>query len=104
MHTAGLCDFERASRGHDSAVVRDPRTAILAVSGMGCPACAHRVHNALALTAGVLAVDVSLEKRLARVIFDAARIDGEDLIEAVAAAGSDGRHNYRGIVIAGPKL
>jgi copper chaperone CopZ len=99
MDTEGDCHVERVTRIPEPPSNPDSQTVTLAVSGMGCPTCATRVYNALMLVPGVLDVDVSLERALARVVFDAARIDGVDLVAAVAAAGSDGRHQYRGVLV-----
>jgi copper chaperone CopZ len=73
----------------DSAVV-----AYLQVAGMGCRNCAARVYNGLLGLEGVLAADVELEHGLAAAAFDPERVTSEALIQAVASAGNDGRHNY----------
>ncbi len=66
----------------------------LAVFGMGCPNCAIRVRNSLLSLDGVLEVSVSHVAGLASVVFnpDVATIPA--LIDAVALAGNDGRHEY----------
>lgn len=66
----------------------------LAVSGMGCPNCANRVHNKLISLDGVFGVDVYLHMALAVVIFDRNKLSPIQLISAVAQAASDGRHKY----------
>lgn len=103
MNTNGNCHVDRVSREQDRTMVGDPGIATLVVAGMGCPACVNRVYNAIALTDGVIDVDVSLETAIARVVFDAGRVDTDRLVAAVAAAGHDGRHNYRALPVATPR-
>lgn len=100
MHTDGDCHVDRLAPAEDPAELRDQKTVVLAVTGMGCPTCASRVHNALVLTSGVVDVDVRLEDGRVKVAFDPARTDGPELVAAVAAAGNDGRHHYRGVLVA----
>jgi copper chaperone CopZ len=78
---------------------REHAAAILAVSGMGCPNCANRVRNSLLQVYGVLSVDIALEVGMARVAFNPVLAGPTDLTRAVAAAGGDGRHEYRAQVI-----
>ena len=77
------------------AELQDARHVTLAVSGMGCPNCANRVHNQLISLEGVYGVDVYLHMALAVVIFDKNKISPGQLIAAVTEAGNDGRHEYR---------
>jgi copper chaperone CopZ len=72
----------------------------LAVSGMGCPNCATRVHNKLVSLEGVYGVDVYLHMALAVVIFDKDKLSPSQLITAVSQAGNDGRHDYRAELLA----
>ena len=72
----------------------------LAVAGMGCQNCATRVRNSLVSVAGVYDVDVYLNMGAAIVIFDKTKLFAKELIEAVARAGNDGRHEYRAELIA----
>jgi len=79
---------------------RQERTNILlAVEGMGCPNCAHRVRNSLLQVYGVVSVDIALEPGSAQVVFNPQLAKPDDLRRAVAASGSDGRHEYRAYVI-----
>lgn len=69
------------------------------VSGMGCPNCVRRVRNSLLGVYGVLSADIDLESGRADVVFNP-RLTGElELRQAVAAAGGDGRHEYRAHLI-----
>jgi len=72
----------------------------LLVWGMGCPNCALRVRNSLLGLDGVLDAQVNLERGLAQVLFDPARLQAEQLPEAVAAAGNDSHHHYSAQVLA----
>ena len=78
---------------------RERATALLAVAGMGCPNCANRVRNSLLLVYGVISADIALEPGRAQVIFNPLLAGPSDLTRAVAAAGGDGRHEYRAEVI-----
>jgi len=78
---------------------REHATAILAVQGMGCPNCANRVRNSLLQVYGVLTVAIALEVGKAQVAFNPLLAGPNDLTRAVAAAGGDGRHEYRAQVI-----
>ena len=50
----------------------DSKTVTLNVEGMSCQHCVHAVKSSVAGVAGVSKVDVSLEKKLVTVTFDAA--------------------------------
>lgn len=78
---------------------REAHMAILAVWGMGCLNCAARVRNGLLGLDGVVSADIDLERGLAYVDYIPARTDLHALILAVAAAGNDGRHQYRASII-----
>jgi copper chaperone CopZ len=69
-------------------------TLILVVRGMGCPACALRVYNGLLGIEGVLAVKVALRYGLAKVWYDAGRLQPETLPELLPVVTSDGWHHY----------
>ncbi len=70
-------------------------TARLAVWGMGCPNCAARVRNSLISLAGVVDAYVDHNAGLAQVSFNPNFTNVRALIDAVARAGGDGRHEYR---------
>ena len=66
---------------------------------MGCPNCATRVRNSLLSLDGVYGVDVYLNMAMAEVSYDRRRVSGEALMNAVARAGNDSRHEYRAQLI-----
>jgi len=74
-------------------------SALLAVWGMGCPNCATRVRNSLLSLDGVYSADMYLNMAMAEVSYDGKRVSGEALVNAVARAGNDGRHEYRAQII-----
>jgi copper chaperone CopZ len=74
--------------------------ATLAIWGMGCQNCVTRVRNSLLATEGVYGVDVYLNMALAEVMYDSKRLLPKQLLEAVAQAGNDGRHEYRARLLA----
>ncbi len=71
---------------------------LLAVHGMGCPNCANRVRNSLITLNGVIEACVDHVRGLADVEFNPNLVTIPALIDAVARAGSDGRHNYRAVL------
>ena len=70
-------------------------SALLAVQGMGCPNCAARVRNSLLSLKGVVDAEVDHTIGMAEVVFNPNLTTTPALIEAVARAGGDGRHEYR---------
>jgi len=79
---------------YDAIIVR------LAVAGMGCVNCGTRVRNSLLAVEGVVSADVDWQSGLALVDYVPAKTTVDALERAVAAAGNDGRHNYRAQPIA----
>jgi copper chaperone CopZ len=80
--------------------LQQPDRATLAIWGMGCQNCVTRVRNSLLATEGVYGVDVYLNMALAEVMYDSKRLLPKQLLEAVAQAGNDGRHEYRARLLA----
>ena len=68
--------------------------ALLSVWGMGCINCANRVRNSLLSLYGVLDAYVDHTAGIAQVSFNPNLETVDDLISAVAQAGSDGHHTY----------
>ena len=77
-------------------------SALLAVEGLGCPNCAARVRNSLLTLTGVVEAQVLLERALVDVTYNPHLADIPALVNAVAQAGGDGRHEYSAHVISGP--
>lgn len=63
------------------------QTVTLSVPGMNCAACPITVKKALTKVAGVSKIDVSLDRREARVTFDDAKASVETLTRATKDAG-----------------
>ncbi len=93
------CHVELVEKPVDEAALETAQAAYLAVSGMGCPNCAARVHNSLVQLDGVLLAEVQLEMQVAAVAYQPEKVKPEDLVAAVAQAGNDGRHHYAAEVI-----
>ena len=68
---------------------------MLAVSGMGCRNCATRVKNSLIQVKGVIDAEVYHTSGVAEVVYNPNLTTPMALVEAVAQAGGDGRHEYR---------
>ena len=62
-------------------------TAQIKVTGMTCGACAISVKKALTKTTGVKTADVSVEKGLATVVYDDARVNEQQLRDAINKTG-----------------
>jgi P-type Cu+ transporter len=78
---------EAANPGNTAA--SDTRTITLPVSGMTCAACQGHVERALRSTPGVSEANVNLLTNSARITFDAAVAQPENLIASVRDAGYD---------------
>lgn len=89
------CHVEPLRKKVSTEEINEARMATLAVEGMGCVHCATRVRNSLLSLDGVVSANIDLLKELALVDYIPTRTNPEALIQAVAAAGHDGHHNYR---------
>lgn len=69
--------------------------ATLTIWGMGCQNCVTRVRNSILAVEGVYGVDVYLNMALAEVMYDRKQVLPKQLVDAVAQAANDGRHEYR---------
>lgn len=74
--------------------------ATLVVWGMGCENCVTRVRNSLLALDGVYGVDVYLNMAVAEISYNQEKVLAHQLVEAVSAAGNDGRHQYRAELVA----
>jgi len=63
----------------------------IGVDGMSCQGCVNAVQGALSRLPGVARVEVSLDKREAKVAFDPAQLNTNALRLAIEAAGFDTR-------------
>jgi len=70
----------------------------LVVTGMGCPNCAARVRNSLVMVHGVVDAVVDHTSGRALVAFNPRIASTAQLVDAVARAGGDGRHEYRAVI------
>ena len=83
---------------HKTATAEDRRyttSSVLTVWGMGCPNCGTRVRNSLLSLSGVVEAHILLEAGLVDITYNPDLADVPALVDAVAQAGSDGRHHYR---------
>jgi len=64
-----------------------PQTVTLELPTMNCAMCPITVKKALSKVDGVAEIDVSLQKKLAVVTFDDAKVSTEDLLNATTLAG-----------------
>lgn len=80
---------------------RNIEIALLIVWGMGCPNCEARVRNSLLSLNGVVYAQVDHTAGFAGVAFNPEMANVEMLINAVARAGNDGRHEYGARLMSG---
>ncbi len=99
MGHEGNCHVDPLEKPVDKEALARAETAVLQVTGMGCQTCATRVRNSLLSRPGIVQAQIDLYAGLALVHYDAQQIEPQGLMEAVAAAGSDGRHVYRASVL-----
>jgi len=78
----------------DQSEQKDSTSVFLQIDGMNCGNCANRVRNALLGTYGVTFVAIDQPQGLGEVQFNPSLTSTTALIAAVAAASSDGFHNY----------
>src|SRR5512140_2862166 len=80
--------------------LQDTVIVYLAIFGMGCPKCAMRVRNSLLTIHGVSEALVDHVVGAGKVMFAPGLTTVEAIVDAVAQAGNDGRHNYEAIALA----
>lgn len=68
-------------------VLAADQTVTLSVPGMNCAACPITVKKALSKVPGVSKIEISLDKRVATVMFDDARTSVDALTHATGEAG-----------------
>lgn len=88
------CQVEPIHKKADEQDLENAKVAYLGIAGMGCPRCALRVQNGLNLLEGVFEASVFLQSQTAEVYYDAQRVQVNDLLNAVAAAGDQQKHRY----------
>lgn len=93
------CYVEPLEKTATSEERAETQWTILAVWGMGCPNCVARVRNSLLRVHGVVGAEVDLLSSAAYLIYNPSLTDIPALLEAVAQAGGDGRHEYRAMHI-----
>jgi len=94
MNEKQNCYVEPISKDATDAELAQVSHTIFAVSGMGCPTCSTRVRNSLLGLNGVVDAKVSHLTNSAAVLYNPTMTGVENLIQAVAQAGNDGRHRY----------
>jgi copper chaperone CopZ len=99
MNEHNNCHADPLEKPLNQAALTTAKAVFLMVWGMGCPRCALRVQNGLLSLEPVFYARVFLEDCLAVAAYDPERLTTGDLVGAVAAAGNDGRHEYRAMVL-----
>ena len=94
------CYVEPIYKNSTTDQIRNGENALLRIWGMGCENCVTRVRNSLLSLDGVYGVDVYLNMATAEVSYDSKKVSADVLVNAVARAGNDGRHEYRAELVA----
>lgn len=93
------CHVEAITKQSSSEERANLTGATLEILGMGCPNCANRVQNSLLRLRGVVGAHVDHISGLGLVQFNPLLVSETQLMRAVAAAGGDGRHEYRARIV-----
>ena len=91
----GCCQVNPVDKPVNREVLVNAKAAYLTVWGMGCQSCAMRVKNSLMSLNGVLLAEVDVNGGMAAVAYEPQKVRIDDLLDAVVAAGGDGRNNYQ---------
>lgn len=91
----GCCQVNPVAKPLNREALVNAKAAYLAVYGMGCQSCAMRVQNSLMSLNGVLLAEVDVNGGMAAITYEPKKVRVDDLLDAVVAAGGDGRHNYQ---------
>ena len=83
------------------APLEDAAELQLDIAGMTCASCVLHVEKALQKVPGVNQADVNLTLEKARVRFNPAQVDTDDLVRAVSHAGYQVRAEHRVFALAG---
>lgn len=88
------CQVTPLDKPASAQQLAEAETRLLLVRGMGCPACALRVRNALLQIEGVVAANVALNRGLAKVWYDAKLVQPEALVAHLPSLADDAGHHY----------
>lgn len=94
------CYVEPMYKNSTADQIRNGENALLRIWGMGCENCVTRVRNSLLSLDGVYGADVYLNMAMAEISYDSKKVSADALVNAVARAGNDGRHEYRAQLVA----
>jgi copper chaperone CopZ len=92
---SGNCHVERKEKTPSQTENARQETVYLEIRGMGCPSCEARVRNSLISVHGVLNAEVSHQRGTGILLYNPDLVEAHALVEAVAQAGGDGRHEYK---------
>ena len=88
------CHVEPIQKTPNPVELSSQKTSYLEIWGMGCPNCAARVRNTLVAVPGVIEAQVNHQRGVGAVLYNPTLVAEQDLVNAVARAGGDGRHEY----------
>jgi copper chaperone CopZ len=102
MNQSRSCHVEVFKKQSSPDELANVHSAVLDVRGMGCPRCAQRVQNSLLKVRGIVNADVDHQSGIALVRFNPTMLSPDEMLQAVEAAGGDGKHEYAGRLVALP--
>ena len=91
---AANCHVDPIEKTATAEELENTAVVYLAIFGMGCPRCAMRVRNSLLTVYGVSDAYVDHIMGVGKIVFAPNLTTLSVLIDAVARAGNDGRHEY----------
>lgn len=88
----------RASRATPGAL-RSATILDLAIAGMGCDNCAHRIRNGLLTQSGVVEAEFDALTSLGRVWYDSSLVAVEEIVAVIAVLGESTQHQYLAVAL-----
>lgn len=93
------CHVEPVQKTPSSEEMESSEMIFLSVQIMGCRNCANRVQNSLIQIEGVIDAEVSHTAEIAEIYYNPELTNQAALVEAVARAGRNGRHEYQAQIL-----
>lgn len=99
MNTRDDCHVEPINKAVTDDELAQESRVLFEVLGMGCVNCATRVRNSIIGLHGVVSAEVDHMRGLADVSYNPGLTTVEEMVQVVAQAGGDARHEYRAFVL-----
>lgn len=99
MRHAMNCHVDPIEAEASPEALRTAEQMYLAVAGMGCPNCAHRVRNAILAVPGVVDAEVDAKGAVAQVWYNSSETDVGQVVRGVTLASEGTHHDYMAVPI-----